>query len=160
MRYKELREKVEEWGQKYGIETEIEKYEEHIEICTKSSVDGLRFSRVLASINNNKILAFNLIWGIFGEPNISKSERYDLALIIFEYAYTDPKDREDEKRFIIPLPGLVTTDGKQQYLSHKGNFFASRRDEELRQTWKEDGLKFVPEVYRQFAVEFDEDKEY
>ena len=34
MRYSELKKAIEEWGEKYGIETEIEKYEDHIEICT------------------------------------------------------------------------------------------------------------------------------
>lgn len=69
-------------------------------------------------------------------------------------------DREDEKRFIIPLPELITTDGKQQYLTHKDcKFFASRRDERLRQIWKEEHLKFVPEIYRQFAVEFEKEEE-
>lgn len=74
-----------------------------------------------------------------------------------EFAATKPEDRKDEKMFIIPLPGLVTTDGRQQYLTHKDcNFFACRRKNNLRQTWKEEHLKFVPEVYRQFAVEFDD----
>ena len=64
---------------------------------------------------------------------------------------------DEEEMFIIPLPGLVTTDGKQQYLTHRDNtFFACRREKELRQIWKEEHLKFVPEVYRQFAVEFDD----
>lgn len=58
------------------------------------------------------------------------------------------------KRFIVPLPGLVTTDGQQQYLTNKGGtWFASRRDENLRQTWKEEHLVYVPEIYRQFAVD-------
>lgn len=58
------------------------------------------------------------------------------------------------KRFIVPLPGLVTTDGQQQYLTNKGGtWFASRRDEKLRQTWKEEHLGYIPEVYRQFAVD-------
>lgn len=78
-----------------------------------------------------------------------------------EFATTKPDNRKDEKRFIIPLPGLITTDGKQQYLTHRDcTFFASRREKELRQIWKEEHLKFVPEVYRQFAVGFDEDREY
>ena len=96
----------------------------------------------------------------WSDETIKEYTKKELFDILVEFAATDLADREDEKRFIIPLPGLVTTDGKQQYLSHKGNFFASRRDEELRQTWKEEHLKFVPEVYRQFAVEFDEGKEY
>ena len=58
------------------------------------------------------------------------------------------------KRFIVPLPGLVTTDGQQQYLTNKGGtWFASRRAESLRQTWKWEHLGYVPEVYRQFAVD-------
>lgn len=64
------------------------------------------------------------------------------------------------KRFIVPLPGLVTTDGQQQYLTNKGGtWFASRRDERLRQTWKEEHLGYIPEVYRQFAVELEDSEE-
>lgn len=58
------------------------------------------------------------------------------------------------KRFIVPLPGLVTTDGQQQYLTNKGvTWFASRRVESLRQTWKWEHLDYIPEIYRQFAVD-------
>lgn len=64
------------------------------------------------------------------------------------------------KRFIVPLPGLVTTDGHQQYLTNrKGKWFASRRYEVLRQTWKEEHLDYIPEIYRQFAVELEDSKE-
>lgn len=65
-----------------------------------------------------------------------------------------------EKRYIVPLPGLVTTDGQQQYLSNKaGKWFASRRDERLRQTWKEEHLGYIPGIYRQFAVEVEDSEE-
>ena len=58
------------------------------------------------------------------------------------------------KRFIVPLPGLITTDGKQQYLTNKGGtWFASRRDGNLRQTWKWEHLDYIPEVYKKFAVD-------
>lgn len=58
------------------------------------------------------------------------------------------------KRFIVPLPGLVTTDGQQQYLTNKGGtWFASRRDESLRQTWKWEHLDYIPEIYKKFAVD-------
>lgn len=60
----------------------------------------------------------------------------------------------------MPLPGLVTTDGQQQYLTNKaGKWFASRRDERLRQTWKEEHLFYIPETYRQFAVELADSEE-
>lgn len=58
------------------------------------------------------------------------------------------------KRFIVPLPGLVTTDGQQQYLTNRGGrWFACRRQEDLRQTWKWEHLNYIPEFYRQFAVD-------
>lgn len=58
------------------------------------------------------------------------------------------------KRFIVPLPGLVTNDGQQQYLTNrKGKWFACRRHGKLRQTWKEEHLDYIPEIYRQFAVD-------
>ncbi|MEQ2400119.1 hypothetical protein [Peptoniphilus hominis (ex Hitch et al. 2025)] len=58
------------------------------------------------------------------------------------------------KRFIVPLPGLVTNDGAQQYLTNRGGrWFACRRRSDLRQTWKEEHLGYIPEVYRQFAVD-------
>lgn len=78
------------------------------------------------------------------------------ALITF--LKTPYEDRKSEIRYIIPLPGLKTTDGKQQYLSHKdGTFFASRRDRNLRQTWKKQHLaNYIPEEYAQYAVEYNE----
>lgn len=58
------------------------------------------------------------------------------------------------KRFIVPLSGLVTNDGQQQYLTNKdGTWFACRRRGDLRQTWKWEHLGYVPEIYRQFAVD-------
>ena len=73
------------------------------------------------------------------------------------YAKTPPKEREEEKRYIVPLPGLTTTDGEQQYLTHKkGHFFASRRNKYLRQTWEEKNLCDLPEQYRIYAVEVEE----
>lgn len=60
-------------------------------------------------------------------------------------------------RYIIPLPHLKTTDGKQQYLTHsEGKFFVSRRNKKLRQTWKKEHLSHIPEEYRQYAVRVDE----
>lgn len=63
-----------------------------------------------------------------------------------------------EKRYIVPLPRLYTTDGAKQFLTHKDNkFFASRRNKELRQTWKEEDLKYIPEEYRKYAVEVEDE---
>lgn len=73
---------------------------------------------------------------------------------IYEFAKTPIEDRKELPRYIVPLPGLVTTDGRQQYLTHKlGKFFACGRDVKLRQTWKEKDLEHIPEEYRKYAVE-------
>lgn len=60
------------------------------------------------------------------------------------------------KRYIFPLPHLKTTDGEKQYLTQKGKFwFACRRKENLRQTWKEEHIRFIPIEYRGFAKEIE-----
>ena len=61
------------------------------------------------------------------------------------------------KLYEIPLPGLKTTDGQQQYLSDKdGVQFASRKDGSLKQRWTKEELEEVPEAYREYAVEVEE----
>ena len=81
----------------------------------------------------------------------------DLIVIksAIELAETPLGEREEEKRYIIPLPYLVTTDGERQYLTHNGSFFACRRNKDLRQTWKEKDLIHIPVEYRGFAVEIE-----
>ena len=67
---------------------------------------------------------------------------------------TPTDQRVEPTRHIVPLPRLVTSDGQQQYLTQKGkDWFACRRNYNLRQTWKKEHLKYIPEEYRQYAVE-------
>lgn len=91
------------------------------------------------------------------EPVFDKLDpdiRHKLLDAFIEYAYTPLKEREEEKRYIFPFPGLRTTDGEQQYLTQVGrHWFACRRKKDLRQTWKEEHIKWVPEQYRDFKVE-------
>ncbi|NVO88925.1 hypothetical protein HWN39_10590 [Lactobacillus rhamnosus] len=50
-----------------------------------------------------------------------------------------------EERFLVPLVGLVTTDGAQQYLSRRdGRWFASRRRDDLHQLFRREELKNTP----------------
>ena len=140
MRYKEFKEEVENLG--YEV---VEK---------PTFVEVQKNGYTVTSISMATNMMIDTYYVYFAE--LEERERTKLLELAFELAKTPIKEREDEKRFIIPLPRLMTTDGKQQYLTHKVNFFASRRDETLRQTWKEEHLKLIPEEYRQFAVEFDE----
>lgn len=86
------------------------------------------------------------------------SEDRDKVLNAFvELMNTPPSEWEEPKRYIVPLPGLTTTDGEQQYLTQKGkHWFACRRNKNLRQTWKEEHIKYVPEEYRHLKVEVSE----
>lgn len=82
-------------------------------------------------------------------------DAYDVSINRFEVLRNAKKA---EKRFVVPLPNLKTSDGEQQYLTHADNtFFASRRDKDLRQTWKEEHLRYIPDEYRGYAVEMGEE---
>lgn len=87
-----------------------------------------------------------------------REKRLDLLDVLYKFAKTPIEEREIEKRYIIPLPQLITTDEEQQYLTQKGEkLFACRRNKELRQTWKEEQLQYIPEEYREYAAVFNED---
>lgn len=140
MTYKE----IEKIAKKYGWTTTSEATLYRIE---KEYGDSTTNYIVIGKFNRNVIFIKN-----------ERCNPGDLIVIkaAFKLAETPPGEREEEKRYIIPLPHLVTTDGEQQYLTHNGSFFASRRDKTLRQTWKEKDLVHVPEEYRKYAVEVTE----
>ena len=151
MTYKEFEEQVEVWGRKHGYATRVifEDFNTYIEVGTGND------AFIVAHVSNIYMFTLETRWNY--STKIRIQARGELFDILVDLAKTPPGDRKDEKRFIIPLPGLVTTDGKQQYLTKNISYFASRRDKKVRQTWKEEHLKHVPEIYRQFAVEFDEE---
>lgn len=86
---------------------------------------------------------------------VHRSDERDKIINGFvELMNTPPEEWEEPKRYIVPLPGLTTTDGEQQYLTQKGkHWFACRRNKNLRQTWKEEHIKYVPEEYRHLKTE-------
>lgn len=91
----------------------------------------------------------------FGD--LEPSKRHRLLDAIIEYAYTPTFEREEEKRYIFPLPGLKTTDGEQQYLTQVGrHWFACRRKKDLRQTWTVKEIEWIPEEYRHLKTEVSE----
>lgn len=103
-----------------------------------------------------------LVGILFNNPNMferwSTLKRLAVLDVLYKFAKTPIEEREVEVRYIVPLPKLVTTDGEQQYLTQKGEkFFACRRNKELRQTWKKEHLKYIPEEYREYAEILNED---
>ncbi|WP_333603509.1 hypothetical protein [Lactobacillus acetotolerans] len=60
-----------------------------------------------------------------------------------------------EEVFEIPLPDLQTTDGEIQYVSRTrdhADYFASRKNAELQQTFTKTELEQIPEAYKQYAT--------
>lgn len=152
--FKELEEEIDDWGAENGISTITQVEKPYTCIYGLGDYDQVY---LIAKIRNDVRCMFNTEWEMIkdlGERAIIK-----LVNILFSFSSTKPRDRKYKKEYIIPLPFLKTTDGKQQYLSWKGSLFASRRDKRLRQTWGEEGLKLLPEIYRKYAVELEEEDE-
>lgn len=126
------------------------------------SFEGLNFTIVLKRdtlLGCNKITIGRKIKNRLWIRSCGYTDDDDMRMMeaAMAYAKTPPDDRAEEKRYIVPLPGLITTDGEQQYLTQiSKNWFACRRKKDLRQTWKEKHLCYVPEQYRGYAVEVEE----
>ena len=71
--------------------------------------------------------------------------KQELVIAVMTGNYTVKK----EKKYWVKLDGFVTTDGQQQYLSKKfGHWFASRKDNRLKQRFTRDELNAVPDWVR------------
>ncbi|EFM24800.1 hypothetical protein HMPREF9225_1666 [Peptoniphilus duerdenii ATCC BAA-1640] len=150
MRIDELVKRLEKIEKKHNLHFKVRKYIFETEIFMVADEDLKDL--MIARIYERKANALETMYVNF--LSLEDDIRAELLDIFVEYAKTPPDEREEEKRFIVPLPGLVTTDGEQQYLTHKEeHFFACRRNKDLRQTWKEKHLKYIPEEYRKYAVE-------
>lgn len=69
-------------------------------------------------------------------------------------AYVNGYTVEKEKKYLVELDGLVTTDGAKQYLTNKnGKWFASRRMSGLHQGFTDEELNEAPEWAQQLNHE-------
>ena len=66
---------------------------------------------------------------------------------------------EPEQLYYIPLPDLETSDGKQQVLSKRDTYFASRPNEKLKQRYTKEEIAQVPEIYKYYATLIEEEVE-
>lgn len=86
----------------------------------------------------------------------------ELLIALTEYILTpfEKRGEVESKYYEVPLFNLVTSDGEQQYLTEKnGKYFASRKDDNLKQKFTKKELKKIPTVYKDFAVTIDEKEE-
>lgn len=147
MEYTEFKDRINEIAHKYNLNLKVTEDVANIYIKMGEMICAYTKKAVLCFINTD----FGAMYYFNEKPRVEMLEA------LCELSKTPLEERQEEKRYIIPLPHLVTTDGEQQYLSNKGGtWFASRKDKELRQTWKERHLKHIPEEYRKYAVEVKE----
>lgn len=142
MTYKEIEKIAKKYGWTTTSAATLYRIEKEYEDSTKNYIVIGKFNRNVIFIKNERCNPGDLI----------------VIKAAFKLAETPLDERQEEKRYIIPLPHLIANDGAQQYLTHRGTFFACRRDKDLRQTWKEKDLVHVPEEYRGFAVEIEEEE--
>lgn len=148
MKVKELKEAIKDIGFHNDINLKVTEdiYAFYIESKNKTLAIVSKSEKCLIGINYQ---------------NFSEQEeklRQTLFDVIYEFAKTPLDERQEEKKYIIPLPHLTTSNGEQLFLTHQGNFFPSIRDKKLKQTWKEKDLIHIPEEYRDFAVEMEEEE--
>lgn len=148
MRIDELKKELESIGRKYDVTFRIAKDSSFTNFVIIEDYE----ESYICIVNDDKENILSTRFASFF--HLEDGLRDKLFNLFVEYAKTPISERKEEKIFIVPLPGLTTRDGEQQYLTHGGGHFcACWRKKELRQTWKEKHLKFLPKEYRQYAVE-------
>ena len=148
MKISEFKKKIENIGRCYGKDFKV--VEDDYDFCIESD------TKILAAINKSEKCLISTNYQDFLE--LEEGLRQTLFDVICKFANTPIHEREDEKRYIVPLPHLKTSNGEQLLLTHQGTFFPHVRNTGLRQTWKEKDLVHVPEEYRGFAVEIEVEK--
>lgn len=144
MKYKEFKNKIKNIGFNNDINLKVTENELLIHIENNSTFCGAVAKKVPYLMDTTYV----------NFQDLDEYLKRDLLKTMYELAITPIPERQEEKRYIVPLPHLITSNGEQQYLSNKGGtWFASRKDENLRQTWKEEHLSYIPEEYRKYAVE-------
>ena len=91
MRYKEFEEKIEEWGEKYGYETEVEIGFYLVDVKIKSGVAFQMMAKIRTDLNQ----ALDTDWESFAD--IKEDARAELFSIILKLAQTPIEEREDKK---------------------------------------------------------------
>lgn len=142
--------------------TEFKKAVENIGVCNKLDLkvekDDVYYYIMLgglACVIISKTNLYAIDTGFAKFINLAENVRRNLFEVVYEFTKTPLDERQEEKRYIIPLPHLKTSNGEQLFLTHQGNFFPHVRNTKLRQVWKEKNLIHIPEEYREFAVEIE-----
>ena len=91
MRYKEFKEKVEDWGKVYGYKPVVTVDFNYVNI----GLEGDVLYDIICEIHKTQRCVIDLNWTPF--RNLSENAKGHLFNIVTEFAATKPEDREDEK---------------------------------------------------------------
>ena len=131
------------------------------------SEDAERRNDWFVTIPFDALLFFHLSFDQGAAENLDLATIAAVETSISLFLMTPEEDRgisevvsSEEEQYIIPMPGLSTTSGHQQFLTEKdGVYFSCRRNEELHQVLTEGELDTVPSAYRDYAEPLNEYEE-
>ena len=123
------------------------------------SEDAERRNDWFVTIPFDALLFFHLSFDQGAAENLDLATIAAVETSISLFLMTPEEDRgisevvsSEEEQYIIPIPGLSTTSGHQQFLTEKdGVYFSCRRNEDLHQVFTEGELDTVPSAYRDYA---------
>lgn len=148
-----------------GLHAEINDLDEVVRVY--ESEDAERRNDWFVTIPFDALLFFHLSFDQGAAENLDLATIAAVETSIFLFLMTPEEDRgisevvsSEEEQYIIPMPGLSTTSGHQQFLTEKdGVYFSCRRNEDLHQVLTEGELDTVPSAYRDYAEPLNEYEE-
>lgn len=131
------------------------------------SEDAERRNDWFVTIPFDALLFFHLSFDQGAAENLDLATIAAVETSISLFLMTPEEDRgisevvsSEEEQYIIPMPGLSTTSGHQQFLTEKdGVYFSCRRNEDLHQVFTEEELENIPSAYRDYAEPLNEYEE-
>lgn len=148
-----------------GLCAEIDDIDEVVRVY--ESEDAERRNDWFVTIPFDALLFFHLSFDQGAAENLDLATIAAVETSISLFLMTPEEDRgisevvsSEEEQYIIPMPGLSTTSGHQQFLTEKdGVYFSCRRNEDLHQVFTEGELDTVPSAYRDYAEPLNEYEE-
>lgn len=148
-----------------GLCAEIDDIDEVVRVY--ESEDAERRNDWFVTIPFDVLLFFHLSFDQGAAENLDLATIAAVETSISLFLMTPEEDRgisevvsSEEEQYIIPMPGLSTTSGHQQFLTEKdGVYFSCRRNEDLHQVFTEGELDTVPSAYRDYAEPLNEYEE-
>ena len=148
-----------------GVYAGIDDIDEVVRVY--ESEDAERRNDWFVTIPFDALLFFHLSFDQGAAENLDLATIAAVETSISLFLMTPEEDRgisevvsSEEEQYIIPMPGLSTTSGHQQFLTEKdGVYFSCRRNEDLHQVLTEGELDTVPSAYRDYAEPLNEYEE-